>query len=597
MNNKRIDRIIFYFLLVVIFLNLLFPGEIYFTSRYLTLLISFTLCFLFLIDWLQKKHLSLIILPHKWLLLIILVLLILSTFISINYHQSRDFLFLFLSYALIFFLVQNLRIEEKNIDIFFIGIFIITLLIVAYGFYQYSIGFDYLLKELDKFKDLDPGKLTDIKKRIGDRRIFSTFALPTTLAGFLALILPLALAKSYLSWHHNRKLLIFCIPISVICFAAIIVTGSFGAIFSLVLASIIVYFMLLYKRGELKRVLLYLAALGLILVLSLLALGQLRGFPLWNLKAPNNPIVLRLENWTVALKLAKDFPFLGAGLGNYGTIYPKYMTIERSKTQFAHNSLLQFAGEIGWLAAILITVLVFLLLRSSIRHIRKKLTPPVMRKGHVLKRALLVSCLTFAVHNFLEISLYFYSIGLLGVFIFSLLIKTTQQDKMQKEKKKMLSHSYKILIAWSVLLLFIFASVWITCPLIGYIYFQRAKEAAENEKYQESLELISSAISWDRTNSEYYSSRAKMMIAAQKVLKVESNAVVKDYLQAIHYNPYIPHLHFELSKVYFSRGWLISAYLEAYETRNLYPLNKQYSEHLKKCFLAMEKAKVRNRNK
>lgn len=595
MSNGIIEGIIFYFLLVVVFLNLLFPGEIYFTSRYLTLLISFTLCFLLLINWLQQKQLLAIIFPHKGLFLIIFFLLILSTFASINYHQSRGFFFLFLCYALIFFLVQNLRIEEKSLDIFFIGIFIITLLIVIYGFYQYTIGFDYLLKELNKFKHLDPGQLMDIKKRIGDRRIFSTFVLPTTLAGFLALVLPMALAKCYLSWHHKRKLLLFYLPLSFLCFAAMIATGSFGAIVSLVLATLIAFSFLLYKRKEFRRIIIYLIALALILVLSLLILAHFRGFRLWNLKAPTNPIILRLENWTVALKIAQDFPFFGAGLGNYGTIYPKYMTIERSKTQFAHNTLLQFAAEIGWLAAILIIVLVFLLLRSSIRRIRKELSPSVTSKGEVLKYALLVSSLTFAVHNLLEISLYFYSIGILGIFLFSLLIKITHKKKAEDERKKSLSHSHKILLAWIVLLLFIFASICITRPLVAYIYFQRAKEAAEKEEYQKSLKLISSAIAWDSTDSEYYSARARIMTEAQKDIGVDKDAVAKDYLQAIHYNPYIPHLHFELSEVYLSEGWFTSAYLEAYEARNLYPLNKRYSEHLKKCHLFMEEAKARNR--
>jgi hypothetical protein len=55
MNNEKIDRIIFYLLLVILFLNLLFLSEIYFTYRYLTLLISFTLTFLYLINCLQQK--------------------------------------------------------------------------------------------------------------------------------------------------------------------------------------------------------------------------------------------------------------------------------------------------------------------------------------------------------------------------------------------------------------------------------------------------------------------------------------------------------------------------------------------------------------
>jgi len=593
MNNDRIEAIIFYFLSAIIFLNLIFPGEIYSTSRYLALLVSITLCFLLSLNRLQQKAPLNITLPYKGLFVAIIILLMVSSFASINYQQSRDYLFLFLSYALIFLMVHNIEINNRMFDNFCKGILIVGLLIAGYGIYQYLFGFDYLLKELPSFKDLDQLQRIDIIKRIGEKRIFSTFALPTSLSGFLALIIPLAAAKSYLSCRHNKKLLLLYLPLISLYLVAMIATGSFGAIISLLLAAFLAFQLLsLYKGKIAKSLILYILALVVILGLSLLTLGYLRGFQLWNLKASTNPIILRWENWKVALKIAQDFPFLGAGLGNYGTLYPKYMTLERSKTQFAHNSLLQFAAEIGFIATIMMAVMVFLLFRNSIRHIRRGLRLKAMKEEDIIKYALLVSCLTFAIHNLLEISLYFPSLGLLGIFLFSLLLRMGDHKAAEERRNKALSHSYRIILVWIVLLLFLFAVIWITRPMMGKIYAQRAEEATIKEDYHNALRFISSAIFWDSKNCEYYSTRAKMVAAIPEEKGGDFEALVKDYKEALRCNPYSPHLHFELSQIYLSRGWLASAYLETYEAKRLYPLNKKYAEHLENCQQLMMKARA-----
>jgi putative inorganic carbon (HCO3(-)) transporter len=597
MKSEIIDKIILGFLLFILFLNIIFPGEIYFVSAYLTALIAITLFFLFFITQLQKKIPLPINCPYKGLFIALILLLLISTFHSINYHRSRGFLFLFLSYTLIFFLLQNIKIDTTALNIFYKSIFVVTILIAIYGFYQYFFGFGFLLKQLSSIKDIDPAQIIDIQKRLEDRRIFSTFALPTSFGGFLAIVMPLVAAKIYSNWHHKKKRLFFYIPLLVIYFSAMIATGSFGALVSLVSGALLTFLLLFYNREEFKRFFLYIFALAVVLALSLFILAHFRGFALWDLKAPTNPIVLRLDNWKVASKIAVDYPVLGAGLGSYGVLYPEYMTMEKSKTQFAHNTPLQLAGEIGWLGTIVIFLLFLLLLYSLIKHIKRALGKPASNDLLITKSALLVSSLTFAIHNLVEINLYFHSLGLFGIMLFSLLVTMSREVERTKKKQKKTSHARKVLFAWIILIFFITISIWITRPFIATIYAQNAEEAVENEDYQTGLKLLTSAIKWDSNNSEFYSARAKIKLISPSNMHENLDSAIEDYRKAIQRNPYAPRLHFELSELYLTRGWITLAYIEAFEAKRLYPLNQKYFEHVEKCRKIMEELKFRiNKN-
>jgi tetratricopeptide (TPR) repeat protein len=267
------------------------------------------------------------------------------------------------------------------------------------------------------------------------------------------------------------------------------------------------------------------------------------------------------------------------------------MTIDKSKTQFAHNTLLQLAGEIGWLGTFIIFLFFLVLLYSIVKHIKRTLGNQSSNDLLITKSALLVSCLTFAIHNLIEINLYFYSLGLLGILLFSLLMTISRKEERTIKKQKEMSHARKVLFAWIILIFFIVISIWITRPFIAAIYAQNAEEAAENEDYQSSLGLLSAAIKWDSTNSEYYSARAKLKLISPSPRDGNLDSAIEDYRKAMRWNPFAPRLHFELSELYLTKGWITLAYLEASEAKRLYPLNRKYLAHSNKCRKIMEELK------
>jgi protein-S-isoprenylcysteine O-methyltransferase Ste14 len=166
----------------------------------------------------------------------------------------------------------------------------------------------------------------------------------------------------------------------------------------------------------------WIVSAGLLLILAgawLTWTSHKRGFRLWNLKAAENPITLRLIGYGTALNIFRDFPVTGVGLGNYGTFNPRYQTSPRLVTQFAHNTPLQLLSEGG-------VVLVAGLLFVGVVGIRWKSARNQIQNQALSRDPLYLgmmgSLAAWLVHNALDIDLYFPSLGALGFFVLGLLL-------------------------------------------------------------------------------------------------------------------------------------------------------------------------------
>jgi O-antigen ligase len=59
------------------------------------------------------------------------------------------------------------------------------------------------------------------------------------------------------------------------------------------------------------------------------------------------PLVLRVKNWEVAIRVFRSHPFFGVGPGNFGDAFTGYLVPGMNETVFAHNSYLQAMAECG----------------------------------------------------------------------------------------------------------------------------------------------------------------------------------------------------------------------------------------------------------
>ncbi len=278
-----------------------------------------------------------------------LAVLLLSTLVASSMSGSLKEILKWLELAMIFLVVANSVKERRQINLLVGALLAASLLEALYGMYQF-------------FTRSGPEGFL-----LGERflRAFGTFGQPNPFAGYLGLVLPLALglatgAAVERGSLNVRPSFLFG-AIALMLLAAILMSLSRGAWLAFFSA---VSVMAVMVSG---RSLVYLL-LVLALVVILLGLGAFDVLPeavtarlsiitdyvrIFDVRevtvTPENwAIVERMANWQAAWGMFTDHPLLGVGIGNYGVVYPQY-ALEgwENTTGHAHNYYLNLLGETG----------------------------------------------------------------------------------------------------------------------------------------------------------------------------------------------------------------------------------------------------------
>ena len=225
-------------------------------------------------------------------------------------------------------------------------------------------------------------------------RAFGTFGQPNPFAGFMGLMLPLALMGAYvqvasiLSGYRKKQGIHWYSPGLLICFglsaalisAALLASWSRGAWLGTAVSAAVMLFAL-PKRATTG----FAAALGLAFLIVGLWLGGLLPQSVVNrltasaddfltmedvrgvdVSPMNYAVVERIAHWQAALNMAQSNPILGVGLGNYEIVYDQYRLINwKEPLGHAHNFYLNTLAETGliglfaylgfWLVIFLVT--------------------------------------------------------------------------------------------------------------------------------------------------------------------------------------------------------------------------------------------------
>ncbi len=207
-------------------------------------------------------------------------------------------------------------------------------------------------------------------------RAFGTFGQPNPFAGFMGLMLPLALMGAYvqaasilsgyrkkqeINWYSLRLLVCFGLSGTLIS-AALLASWSRGAWLGAAVSAAVMLFAL-PKRATAG----FAAALGLALLIAGLWLGGLLPRSVVNrlttsaedfltmedvrgvdVSPMNYAVVERIAHWQAALNMAQSNPILGVGLGNYEIVYDQYRLINwKEPLGHAHNFYLNTLAETG----------------------------------------------------------------------------------------------------------------------------------------------------------------------------------------------------------------------------------------------------------
>ena len=268
-------------------------------------------------------------------------------------------------------------------------------------------------------------------------RAHGTFGQPNPYGGYLALILPIALAIALAAPRPGLKLLGWGIALAIGC--GILFSLSRGAWLG-TLAALSVVWLLESQRNRLRAV--ALAYCGFTATLIVLILGvipeailarvtdlfvygsrllqELRAGP----NADNWAILERVSQWYAGWRMFAENPFLGVGIGNYPKAYEVYaLPGWPTGVGHAHNYYLNLAAEGGLLT--LIAFLLFLGLAWRLAALTRRQAADTWER--LLALGLLGSLAAFSAHSLVD-SLFVHSLGILLGILFGLLSALGQTE-------------------------------------------------------------------------------------------------------------------------------------------------------------------------
>jgi len=405
---------------------------------------------------------------------------------------------------------------------------------------------------------------------------FSTFINRNHFAAYIGMIIPMALCFALI--QTDRLKAGVTIFMAVIMFIALISTLSRAALICSVM-SLSMLIVLLVIKGAVPP--LSLALLAGLTVLYVSILGQSVDMATISVRlktflSPSSMILGRLNLLKDGVRIIRDFPLAGTGIGTFGEAFPLYNTLGTPEKvfSFAHNEAIQATVEMGIPCILLLTIFAVSLGRRARTILRRRKT------GHAYY--VVLGCgtgiLSIGMHSFFDFvfhipaNMYLFCI-LLGVGLNTVVGETRANPMSSKDPAWQRSRVVRIFCA-AVLIAFVFN--------VGSVIIKRYAAQATFDKaiqqlsevpttggidYAKIISAIDRAISFNDLNSSYYAKKADLL--ADEIMKKESWSPLSEadatlygkedifiraaqcYKRAIDLNPTNSHYHLKL-------GWLLS---------------------------------------
>ena len=598
--HRQTNRLIFQILLAFLVLNLLLPGESHALSLVLSQVVIYGLAAIYLLFLRPRREMT----RTRPLLLLLAAALIVGQIVAIHQFGSLQAAVQLVSIALMAWLIADINPGEGEVNLGFSVLFAAAVLLSVFGLLQI---FTYFAQAPDAelIRRVLPVSERYIDQVYAQKRIFATFALPTTFSSFLAMTIPLGAA---LAWINRRRLML-CIPISVgilLALAAMIQSKSHGGPAALLAAVAVTVLLFLRKR---RRALLWaMAATILAAAAAVIAIGLLRGYFLWDLAAPENPVGLRWNLWAAGLEMLSRNWLVGVGLGNFHIGFLPFLGPGVRPTKFLHNTYMQIPVELGVLGLVLVVV-VGLILRKVWRETSQGDGAPqtAMRAGIV------AAAMAFLFANGVEIILYFHSVGLLGAFLVGLLMRRQPHEASAAHKESAAQtlpgmHFYPLRIGLA--LLFIAAMFLLGRWFVAdYFYLKGVekvtlaslqpevadpagigtgehKEGGDREtalrRWRSVVDLAHVACAVEDGNHEYHYllGRGYERLADLGAEDGMRELARKHYERAVALCPELPYLRYSLGLALLREGRLLAATEQVERAADLHPTSDDYRKAL-----------------
>lgn len=465
-------------------------------------------------------------------LAILILLVTVSVFGSINKGLSLRELLNIASYLLLFLLVISYGKNKAAITSILASLCLSALVVDVIGLREY------------------------ILTASAGWRTFSTFFNPDFLAGFTAMMLPVVLAW-YLSGNSIKVSVITGIT-AVLTFANLLLTGSrlgfIAAAGGMILFAVLSIIMGSIKKPQLIK--LVVITVPILLVMFLLSTPLVaRMGSVAAVKAESHSGSFRLLTWKGTAKMAISNPIIGTGIGTFEEGYPRYAIV--GFTKLAHNSYIQLAGEAGIPAMLaLITFLGTAILPAMWKIIRRRLFDLVtdqtmtgemwMPDPKLILCGIVVGAVVSIARNAVDSDWYITSIGISFWVLAGMTVSLSGGSRSINLKS---AYRNGLLIITTIFLVYGFML------LIGELWNQSARSQVLAGNPESAVTYYKNAQRYEPLNADYHRRLGNLFSMMNQ--GVDNNVIdssINEYKIAIRLAPSSAKGYYQLAKVYEKAG-------------------------------------------
>jgi O-antigen ligase/tetratricopeptide (TPR) repeat protein len=277
-------------------------------------------------------------------------------------------------------------------------------------------------------------------------RATGPFANPDHLANYLDLVLPIGLAGFFTPAAFAKRgyaaVRFFCGVALILMTAALLLSSSRGGWLGALMGCVVFTSLWSKSAGPPRRIprIAGIAAwmsLGLSVLLVLLLIGpggRTQADARLAETVSQNSIVGRLQPAKLSLKIVRDFPLFGLGLGCWPEVFPHYAEPPWSPTFWnaTHNDYVQLAAETG-LIGLGFLAWFFAATLGRVRHCTRQVKPDV----GMLVAGCLAGISAAAVHEFFDFPLQIPANALLFTILLGLAVRMTKSESHSVDTSSM----------------------------------------------------------------------------------------------------------------------------------------------------------------
>jgi len=320
-----------------------------------------------------------------------------SRSLSLNPYTTKNELYKIIAYALLFFLIINNINSFKKIRrmLAYIVIFAFSLSLFAIIQKLTWNGKIYWFREL----------------RYGGGP-FGPYVNHNHYAGYMEMVIPLAIGLIFLNKDFNKKLMLGFMTI--VMAGTVFMSNSRAGMVSLICSLVFLLLMLSFTKNPKHRFpMVFLIVISLLLFLGYIGILSDSLNRIFTLTEPDRLAQeLRPKVWKDSLYYFKDFPIFGSGLGTFENVFPKYKSFTNQMTfLFAENDYLQTLTECGALGFSIILWGIIVFSGAIFRYVKKD---PVTI-------CLVTSVVAIAIHSLFDFNLHIPANAVIFSIIISLI--------------------------------------------------------------------------------------------------------------------------------------------------------------------------------